>query len=185
MRFSTPLEYLTIGQALLKGVCPFCTYLKNFQSKILRDLKHPSEIADVCNFHAWAMASASDKAVVSCIFRVLLKDWSIKDSGVCSLCKAISAEEEARMREFAAEISQTHVFDWVNVHGTFCIPHGTRFLAYITPPLQTVVLNVLKRSADQLGEDLEHLERDASDDKGPGGGILGHAAEFLVSRRGL
>jgi hypothetical protein len=185
MRFSTPVEYQTIGRALVKGACPFCTYLKNFQSKILRELKDPSEVTYVCNFHAWAMAAASNKAVVSCVFRILLKDRSIKEARECSLCKAISAEEANCMKEFAGELSQTRVLDWVNVHGTFCIPHGTRFLAYVARPSQTVVLNVLKRNAAQLHEALEDLVSDTSDDKGPGGGVLGHAAEFLVSQRGL
>ncbi len=185
MRFSTPVEYQTLSQALVKGACPFCTYLKNFQSKILRELKDPAQVTSVCNFHAWAMAAAANKAVVSCVFRIFLKERSIKEVRDCSLCKAISAEEEVRMKEFAGELAQTRVLEWVNAHGTFCIPHGTRFLGYVPRPLQTVVLNVLKRNTAQLHEALEHFVSDSSDDRAPGGGVLGHAAEFLVSQRGL
>jgi hypothetical protein len=43
MRFSTPVEYQTISQALLKVACPFCTYLKNFQSKVLHELSDPAK----------------------------------------------------------------------------------------------------------------------------------------------
>jgi hypothetical protein len=185
MRFSTPVEYQTIGQALVKGVCPFCTYLKNFQSKILRELKDPAQVTSLCNFHAWAMAAASNKAVVSCVFRILLNELSIKEARECTFCKAISAEEEIRMKEFAGELSQARVLDWFNLNGTFCIPHGTRFLGYVPRPLQTVVSDILKRNSAQLHEALEHLGSDIADEKGPGGGVLGHAAEFLVSQRGL
>jgi hypothetical protein len=82
-------------------------------------------------------------------------------------------------------MSQTRVLDWVNAHGTFCIPHGARFLGYVPPAMQSVVLNVMKRSAAQLQEALETLVFRNEKPNEPGGGMLGHAAEFLVSQRGL
>jgi hypothetical protein len=185
MRFSTPVEYQTISQALVKGACPFCTYLKNFQSKIVRELNDPDQITSICNFHTWALAAASNRAVVACIFRKLMKQTSVQASSDCSLCKMISAEEEIRMKEFSAELSQTHVLDWVNAHGSLCIPHGTRFLGYVPPSLQGIILNIVKRNAAQLEEALETLGTRHEKPNEPGGGMLGHAAEFLVSQRGL
>ncbi len=46
-------------------------------------------------------------------------------------------------------------------------------------------MNVLKRTASQLQEALEQVGTDSTEDKAQGGGVLGHAAEFLVSQRGL
>lgn len=185
MRFSTPVEYQTISQALTKGACPFCTYLKNFQSKIVRELYDPEQIASICNFHTWALAAASNRAVVSCIFRKLIKVSSIQEIADCTLCNMIAAEEELRMKEFAHELSQTRVLSWINAHGSFCIPHGIRFLAYVPHSLQQVIMDVLKRNAAQLQEALETLGTHHERANEPGGGILGHAAEFLVSQRGL
>jgi hypothetical protein len=51
--------------------------------------------------------------------------------------------------------------------------------------LQQIVLNVLKRNTLQLQEALEHMGSEKSEEKAQGGGVLGHAAEFLVSQRGL
>ena len=185
MRFSAPVEYQTIGQALVKGACPFCTYLKNFQSKVLHELSDPAKVISICNFHTWALAAAANKAVVSSVFRKLMKDASIKEARECSLCKTIAAEEDIRMKEFAGELTHTRVLDWVKAQGTFCIPHGTRFLGYLPGSLQAVVLSVLKRNTAQMCEALEHLTASKSSDPAPGGGVLGHAAEFLVSQRGL
>lgn len=183
MRFSTPVEYERISQALLKGTCPFCTYLKSYQSKIVRDLKHPEDIASACNFHMWAMAAASNRSVVSGIFRKLIKDFSMQEARACTLCEWISAEEKNRMKEFAADLSQARVREWMSAQGSFCLPHGSRFMAYLSQPMQALVSGVLRRNAGQLHEALEHLVREQ--DNAPGGGILGHVAEFLVSQRGL
>lgn len=185
MRFSTPVEYQTLGQALVKGTCPFCTFLKNFQSKLLHELNDPAQITAICNFHTWAMAAAGNKAVVSCVFKKLVKETSIAGPRECSLCKIIAAEEDTRMKEFAGEVSHTRVLDWVNAHGSFCIPHGNRFLDYLPHSVQAIIRDVLKRNAIQLYEALEQLTSEKLGDKGPGGGVLGHAAEFLVSQRGL
>jgi len=182
MRFSTPVEYETITQALVKGACPFCTYLKNFQSKILHELQDPQQIAGLCNFHTWAMAAAANRAVVSAVFRKLMNDASCRE---CTICTAIKTEEAAQMKEFAAQVPGTRVLEWVKSQGTFCIPHGTRLLSQVPASLQQVVLNVLKRSTVQLQEALEQVASGKSEDKGQGGGVLGHAAEFLVSQRGL
>jgi hypothetical protein len=182
MRFSTPVEYETVAQALVKGACPFCTYLKNFQSKILRELQDPDQVAGLCNFHTWAMAAASNKAVVSAVFRKLLNNASC---GECSICKAIAGEETTQMKEFAVQVTGSRVLEWIKAQGMFCIPHGTRFLAYVPASLQQMVLNVLKRNTIQLQEALEHMGSEKSEEKGQGGGVLGHAAEFLVSQRGL
>ncbi len=119
MRLSVPLEYQKVSEALLKGSCPFCTYLKNFQSKILRDLKAPEQIKAICNFHAWAMAAASNKAVASCVFRVLLEQPPIKEAYECNVCAQIRAEEDTRMREFAGELSQSRIVEWVKAQGRF------------------------------------------------------------------
>jgi hypothetical protein len=185
MRLSVPLEYQNVSEALLKGTCPFCTYLKNYQSKILRDLKAPEQIKAICNFHAWAMAAASNKAAASCVFRVLLEQPPIKEVHECDFCSQIRAEEETRMKEFADELSQTRILEWVKTQGTFCIPHGTRLLGQLPRTLQLIVMSVLKRTASQLQESLEQVGTDSAEDKAPGGGVLGHAAEFLVSQRGL
>ena len=185
MRFSTPVEYQTISQALAKGACPFCTYLKNFQSKLVRELSDPDQVTSICNFHTWALAAAANRAVVSCIFRKLMKATSVLESHDCSLCKAIAAEEELRMKELASEMAQTRVLDWVNAQGTFCMPHGTRFLGFVPRSMQPIVQNVIKRNAAQLQEALETLSFRNEKPNEPGGGMLGHAAEFLVSQRGL
>lgn len=182
MRFSTPIEYETITQALVKGACPFCTYLKNFQSKILHELQDPAQVGGVCNFHAWAMAAAANKAVVSAVFRKLMNSASCCE---CTICKVIAAEEAAQMKEFAANVQGTRVLEWIKSQGIFCIPHGTRLLSHVPTSLQQVVMNVLKRSTMQLQEALEQVASGKSEDKGQGGGVLGHAAEFLVSQRGL
>ena len=185
MRLSAPVEYQTISQALVKDACPFCLYLKSFQSKILRELKAPDQITSICNFHAWAMAAASNKAAVSCVFRVLLEQHSIKEARPCNVCAQVRAEENGRMKEFAGELSQPRIFEWVKAQGTFCIPHGTRLLGHIPRPIQLMVMDVLRRTATLLQEMLELVVSDSPEEKGTGGGILGHAAEFLVSQRGL
>lgn len=184
MRFNTPVEYKTIDEALVKGGCPFCTYLKYYQSSLLIDI-NPREVSGLCKFHVWAMAAAANKTVVSSVFRSLIKASRVQVTTECSLCKAVAVEEDSRMKEFAGDMARVRILDWISVHGTFCIPHGTKFIDYLPENLKTVITTVLQRSATDLEGALASLDYVRSTEKAAGGGILGRAAEFLASQRGL
>jgi hypothetical protein len=56
MRTNKVLNYESILQVLGEAGCPFCRFMKNFQSALLQDPRE-KDIRHLCNFHTWGLAA--------------------------------------------------------------------------------------------------------------------------------
>jgi hypothetical protein len=177
--------YQSILQVLQEPGCPFCRFLKEFQTARLQN--HPKEnIHRLCNFHAWGLAAVQNALAAAQVFIKLVDERvepSKAESG-CDICGEVLAEEELRLREFASCLGRNDVSQWLRESAAFCIPHGLKLRRQVPPVLATRIDGIIENYRQQLAEELKHLSAEPESDRA-GWGALGRAAEFLVSQRGL
>jgi hypothetical protein len=177
----------TVLNALAKGVCPICSLVRAFQNELIEHL-HPDDVANVCNYHAWAIAASAPAHSVAEIFLAMLKgvgrEESRKGPG-CGLCSAIREHEVTRLRELATEMRRTRFAQWLEQHGTLCHFHGASLQDMVSEEHARIVAKVMRNNQQQLEELLESFAAKARNGEHAGGGVLGRAAEFLVAQRGL
>lgn len=175
----------TILQVLQEPGCPFCRFLKEFQTARLQN--HPKEnIHRLCNFHAWGLAAVQDALAAAQVF-IELVDQRVEPSNTdagCDICAEVLAEEELRLREFAGCLGRNDVTRWLRESAALCIPHGLRLRQQVPPVLGARIDTIIEKYRQQLAEELKHLSAEPEGDRA-GWGALGRAAEFLVSQRGL
>jgi hypothetical protein len=184
MRSHEIKEYTSVLQVLTEPGCPICTFLKNVQTKLVQE-GGLSEFVQLCNAHTWAVAAVRQSETAAQIFLSLLKHRHIYRAHECSICLLLDQEEVLRIREFIAILDRRPVLDWIKQHGTFCLPHGLNLRAEASIPTRALIDEVLDRRASELQNSLRGLSADASHGNGQHGGLLGRAAEYLVSQRGL
>jgi hypothetical protein len=102
--------YQSILQVLQETGCPFCRFLKEYQTARLQN--HSKEdIHRLCNFHAWGLAAVQNAPAAAQVFIKLVDEppsLSKEDSG-CDVCREVLAEEDLRLREFVSCITRTDV----------------------------------------------------------------------------
>ena len=76
------------------------------------------------------------------------------------------------------------VAQWLRSQATLCTIHGTKLKQGVPPVIASTIQAIMERYRKQLIGDLESL-RDEYQPDTANWGLLGHAAEFLVSQRGL
>ena len=188
MRLTRPVEVDRIAQVLAKGACPICALVKNDQGLLLRGEIPPEEVCGLCNFHAWLLAAAVDKDYVVRVFvGVLRKQIAVpRDAdSQCSFCSRLVKQEVVHIRELITQMQAGLVLDWMKRQGTFCLLHGEHVRQLAPSEFHPVIDEILRRSAKAVETDLENLLHRTESGKGTGGGVLGRAAEFLVSQRGI
>jgi hypothetical protein len=177
--------YQSILQVLHEPGCPFCRFLKEFQTARLQN--HAKEnIHRLCNFHAWGLAAVQNAAVAAQVFMKLVDEppaISEADCG-CDVCREVLSEENLRIREFVSCLARTDVVHWLRGPAVLCIPHGTKLRMQVQPVVAARVDAIIENYRQQLAQELQHL-RDEPDPDRTGWGAIGRAAEFLVSQRGL
>jgi hypothetical protein len=179
------ITYQSILQVLPQPGCPFCRFLKEYQTARLQN--HPKDdIHRLCNFHAWGMAAVQDVPNAAQVF-IRLVDEPLtppNEETACDICKEVLAEEELRICEFVRYLGRTDVSRWLQENGVLCIPHGARLRRQV--PLKRVgqIDAIVEHYRRHLADELQQLRDEPEQDRS-GWGVLGHAAEFLVSQRGL
>lgn len=177
--------YESILQVLQDSGCPFCRFLKEFQTATLQN--HPKEnIHRLCNFHAWGLAAVQNALAAAQVFIKLVDEpakASISESG-CDICREIAAEEDLRLRELVSCLSRTEVSHWLRESAALCIPHGLKLRRHVPPVLAARIDAIIENYRQQLAQELKHLSAEPESDR-TGWGALGRAAEFIVSQRGL
>jgi hypothetical protein len=177
--------YESILEVLQESGCPFCRFLKEYQTARLQS--HPNEsIHRLCNFHTWGLAAVQDAPGAAQAFIKLVDEpafFSKGDSG-CDICREVLAEEELRVREFVGCLSRTAVSLWLQGAAVLCMPHGAKLRGQAPPVLAARIDTIIESYRQQLAKELEHLRDEPERDR-TGWGALGRAAEFLVSQRGL
>lgn len=184
MRTNTIMPYQSILQVLKETGCPFCRFMKNFQSALLQNSKE-STIHHLCNFHTWGLAATQRGTSGAEIFLALLHQQGEEPPvGICDICNLLREEEDLRIREFLSCLSHKLVAEWLRSEVVLCTIHGSKLKHGASPVLVSSIGAIMERYRRNLIKDLERLRNEYQPDDSRWG-LLGHAAEFLVSQRGL
>jgi hypothetical protein len=176
-----------IADAVARGLCPLCTLLRHRQTQLVEQNGVPNA-EHLCNFHAWSLARSGPAHSAADIF---LHTLHARGTGQhaeinrCDFCEALKEEEEGRMLQLLEKLKEPAFLDWMRMHGTLCLRHADRVMAQLPANAQLAVAELLARTAGDLEQDLADYAKQAQRGGHDGGGVLGRAAEFLVSQRGI
>lgn len=184
MRANKVLNYESILQVLDETGCPFCRFMKNFQAALLQD-QTVKNIHHLCNFHTWGLAASQPAVSAAGIFLDLLATQSDTiPASACGICVLLQLEEDRRIREFIGCAHHKLVEQWIRSRAVFCVIHGSKLKVSASPVFASTISTILESYREHLIEELTRL-RDEYQPDNARWGVLGHAAEFLVSQRGL
>ncbi len=193
MKAEASVPGTSLGQALIKGTCPICGILKDFQWT-LSETARPQTDLRLCNFHGWALARSRGKLSrstpgesVTIVFLGMLKAplTGKVSSDQCSLCRYVLEEEITRLRELAQKLQGAMFAQWMKSQGTLCVEHGRKVKEFVPLRLRTLVDEIVERNRAELENELETFREQLKHGNHEGGGLLGRPAEFLVGQRGL
>lgn len=177
---------VSLGQALVKGACPVCGVLKEFQSALAEKVQVQADL-HLCNFHTWLLARLAPAKGVAAVYLKLLEQPSavkVEVSG-CDFCQRILEQEKLQLRELVKQMQRAIFAQWMTTQGSLCLNHSHKLLDHAPLKMRRLIDEIVERSRDELKHELgDFLEHTKQGDH-TGGGILGRAAEFLVSQRGL
>lgn len=178
-------EPLNIAQALTKGLCPVCAVLLHFQNSLAeRMLPHGTD--HLCNHHAWLAAKLAPAENAAVTFRRMLQSARAGQAGgECDMCRQVAQEEEVQMRELAVLLNRRAVLEWMAQQGGICFRHASLLKDKLPIRLQTIIEDVLARALDNLDQELSLFHERVQRGDRSGYGVLGRAAEVLVSQRGV
>ena len=183
---ATPTE--GIPQALAKGHCPVCAILAEFQNHLL-ETADAAEIGRLCNYHAWALAKAARADLAARIFLHLVErsqdSLVSSEESNCDFCEKIHREETTRMEEMAHQFRRSTIRDWMNIQGSVCLMHANKLGELFPADLRDLVSHIVNRNRVELKEELTALLEHLTHGDRTGWGVLGRAAEFLTSQRGI
>lgn len=185
MRIGKAAAIEDISQALARGGCAICVFLKNEQSALLHGGLLPDEVRGVCNFHAWALAAAVDIENTAQIFFNLLRCAGKTDANFCTFCSRLLELEILQLKDLVVQMNRGLVKNWMKQQGNLCQTHASHLRPLAPLRLHTTIDEILDRSRQELQAQLEDVLRRPAIGKGSGGGVLGRAAEFLVAQRGI
>jgi len=184
MRTNKIMNYESILQVLGEAGCPFCRFMKNFQAALLQDPAQ-KEIHHLCNFHTWGIAATQRALFAAQVFLNLMSKQSDDPPAFpCDICILLQMEEDRRIREFLGCAQHKLVAQWLRSQAALCMIHGTKLRQSASPVIASTIGAVMERYRSRLAEDLTRL-RDQYQPDSAEWGLLGHAAEFLASQRGL
>ena len=187
MKAAAQHQDVGVAQALIKGACPICALLKEFQNGLIETLT-PDAGEHLCNYHAWAVAHGTPgKIAVDILDKALDRaGLNIDQGGACDICSRIQQEEEFRTREMAQELARrTNLADWMLHHGGICLNHATKLKMYLPVRLQSLVDQILRRHIAELKQELDIYRQQLEMGTKTGWGSLGKVAELMVSQRGI
>ena len=170
-----------------RGTCPLCTLLRHRQTQLIEQNGVPNA-ARLCNYHAWALARSAPASFAAEIFLHVLRAREGEENSAaprCDFCEALREEEESKMVQLLQKMKEPAFLDWMRSHGTLCLRHADRIMARMPPDAQATIAELLARTAFDLEHDLAAYAKQAHQGGHDGGGVLGRAAEFLVSQRGI
>lgn len=184
MRANRVANYESILNVLDEPRCPFCRFMKNYQTALMQDPSQKS-VHHLCNFHTWGLAATQRASSAARVFLELLnKRGEATDALPCDICVLLELEEDQRMREFLSCLHHKHVVQWLHLKSVLCLGHGLKLKHRAPPAIAATIDSIIDRYRRQLAEELSQL-RDVYDPAEAKWGTLGHAAEFLASQRGL
>jgi hypothetical protein len=183
MKAKTIKNHESILQVLGETGCPFCSFMKNFQASLMQE-PGQKRIQHLCNFHTWGIAASQRSVPAVQLFLNLLAKQSDPYVSMCEICVLLQVEEDRRIREFLGCLHHRLVTQWLRSQAVLCVIHGTKLKQDAPPVVASAIDTIMERHRNQLIETLNRI-RDEYHPDDPQWGVLGHAAEFLVSQRGL
>lgn len=173
-----------LTQAMVKGTCPLCAVLKDFQTAAVETI-NPSSSGPLCNFHCWSVANSAPAMVALSIYSNILHRRDFEFAVTCSICAAIQVEEERRVGEFIADCEKVRFAEWMNKFGTLCLIHAVRLNRSAPEPQRDAIKTILDRSIAEIEVQLREYAEAVEAGDHSGGGVLGKTAAFLVGFRGF
>jgi hypothetical protein len=85
--------YHSILQVLHESGCPFCKFLKEYQTARLQN-RSDVETRCLCNFHTWGLAAVQDAPAAAQAFIRILNEPASKTNGTpeCDVCNEVRLE---------------------------------------------------------------------------------------------
>lgn len=184
MRANKLMNYASILQVLGDPGCPFCRFLKDVQAASLQK-GDSAQIDRLCNFHTWGLAATQSAPLAADLFLNLLqKESRVPPDRPCDICLRLWEEEDLRIREFISCLNHKLVAQWLRTQPVLCSIHGEKLKKSAPPLFASTIRTIVEAYRKQLAEELAKL-RDDYQSETANWGLLGHAAEFLASQRGL
>jgi len=177
---------LTVSQALARGACPICGVLKEFQSALADKIQMAGNLR-LCNFHTWLLARvAPAEGVVAFYLKMLDRSSRTKvGPSECDFCRRTLEEEKARLHELVQHMQRALFLESMKSQVSLCLDHAHKLEQCAPLKLRPVISEIVERTRSELKQELGAFLEQAVRGNHAGGGILGRAAEFLVSQRGL
>jgi hypothetical protein len=177
---------ISVGQALVTGACPICGVLKEFQAALAERVQVRADLC-LCNFHTWLLARLAPANGAAAVYLKLLADSpAVKaEAADCTFCRRILEEEKLRLRELVKEMQRAMFVEWMKSQGSLCLNHARKLHDHAPLKMRRLIDEIVERTRAELKQELGDFLEHAKQGDHTGGGILGRAAEFLVSQRGL
>lgn len=179
----TAIRVHDLDQAMIKGSCPLCAVLREFQNAIIEHID-PASSGPLCNFHCWAVANSAPAMVALSVYANMLGQTA-PHSAKCVICSEIEDEDTKRVSEFIADFAKVRFAEWMNKFGTLCISHAHRLEQTAPERLRESLQGILARNTQEIQEQLREYAEILKSGDHSGGGVLGKAAAFLVGFRGF
>jgi hypothetical protein len=189
MRAQAAFERLPISSVAVKGSCPVCGAVKHFQESLPGRLRTEAQ-PQLCNFHAWLLAKSAQAEVAAALFLSALRAKerlaAPTSPSACSGCGRIHEEEVTRLKEVTGELERNSLTGmWLKEHARFCLRHMTELKKQVPASLRKILDEMSGTGLAELERELGEFLQQARQGDHSGGGVLGRAAEFLVSQRGI
>lgn len=170
-----------------RGACPLCAWLRQRQTQLIEQNGIPSAVR-LCNYHAWSLARSAPASSAAEIFLHVLRareaDKKVEAPG-CDFCEELRQEEKSKMQQLLGKMQEPAFLEWMRLRGALCLRHAGRIMSQLPQLEQAAIAELLARTATDLENDLSAYAKQAHAGGHDGGGVLGRAAEFLVSQRGI
>lgn len=186
MNADATMHELSVGQALVRGACPVCGVLKEFQSALAERVQVHADL-HLCNFHTWLLARSAPAKGAAAVYLKLLEDPSVAKAGTsdCGFCQRIPEQEKVQLQDLVNQMRRAMFVQWMKSQGSLCLSHSRKLQEHAPLKMRRLIDEIVERTRSELKQELgDFLEHTKQGDH-TGGGILGRAAEFLVSQRGL
>jgi len=177
-----------IAEAVTRGACPLCTLIRHRQTQLVEENGIPNA-ERLCNYHGWSLARSAPAYFAAGIFlhalHVRIGASPQQEFQRCDFCEALREDEEEWLRLLVEKLKEPAFLDWMRIHGTLCLRHADRVKGHLGSEAQRTVTEILARTIEGLELGLSDYAKQAQRGAHDGGGVLGRAAEFLVSQRGI
>jgi hypothetical protein len=178
---------INVAQVLVRGACPICGVLKEFQAALAEKIRVRDDLS-FCNFHTWLLARGAPAKGAAAVYLKLLEGSPAVKAGAldCDFCQRILEQEKLQLRDLVKQMRRRARFvQWMKSQGSLCLSHSRKLQVHAPLKMKPLIDEIVERTRTELKQELGDFLEHTNQGDHTGGGILGRAAEFLVSQRGL